>query len=164
MERKFFLAMGLCIAIIAVPLFYFVVMPYFAPVETVNGVVLDVLFEDDPISPLDTNQWFTRVIVSDVQSVIWILQTDGHVPFAIGETYTFEVRMWATGSYSGPPVNEMTNVYPIADYSPRITPALPLTPISPLFIVFIIVVLGIVIVPWLLRYRRRTGSWPWSRL
>ena len=152
--------MGLCIAIIAVPLFYFVVMPYFAPVETVNGFVVDVLFEDDPISPLETGQWSTRVIVSDVQSVIWILQTDGHVPFLIGETYTFEVRMWTIGGYSGPPVNQMTNVYPITDYSPRITPA----PLSPLFIVFLILGPGMAIALWLYRYRRRRGLWPWSRI
>ena len=163
MEKKFILAAGICFAFIGIVIFYFFGMQFLAPVETVNGFVVDVQFEyDNPGDP--TSPRYTRVVVRDVQSVIWILQCDDHVPFEIGETYTFEVRMWATGGYSGPPVNEMTNVYPIADYSPRITPALPLTPISPLFIVFIIVVLGIVIVPWLLRYRRRTGSWPWSRL
>ena len=111
-------------------------MRYFAPVETVNGEVLDVLFDWVLGGPEEPDHPYTWVIIIDAQSTIWILEYGGHVPFEIGETYTFEVRMWPCGGYSGPQVTQMTDVYPIEDYSPRITPA----PGSPLpMILFIII-------------------------
>ena len=53
-----------------------------------------------------------------------------------------------SGSYSGPPVNERTTIYPIKGYSPRITP----TPRSPLSIIFVIIGIAVVVVPLLFRY------------
>ncbi|UCH37174.1 MAG: hypothetical protein JSV76_05690, partial [Candidatus Bathyarchaeota archaeon] len=99
-DKKVILVTVLCVAVIGITIFYFFGMRYLAPIETVNGNVIDVPFEWDPGGPDEPDRDYTWVIVSDVQSVIWILEHGGYVPFEIGETYTFEVRKWPCGGYS----------------------------------------------------------------
>ena len=92
-------------------------MRYLAPIETISGEVIDVLFEWEPGGPDEPDHYYTWVIIQDAQSDIWIFQHDGHEPFEVGQDYTFEVHMWPCGGYVGSQVDHVTDVYPIASYA-----------------------------------------------
>lgn len=115
LNRKIIPAIIICIAIGAF-IFYFFGMRYLSPIETISGEVIEVLFEWMPGGPDEPDHYYTWVIIRDAQSAIWIFQHDEHEPFEIGESYTFEVHMWPCGGYTGPHVDHMTDVYPIASY------------------------------------------------
>ncbi len=124
-----------------------------APIETVTGVVIGRDFDSEYMGAEEGHNSFTRVFVRDDHNRLWVLRIDGSLPFVAGERYTFQVRLWPSGSYSDPPVTQETTIYLIDDYNPKVAPT-PFT-LHPMFLLFLLLGPGMVLLQWVVRSRRR---------
>lgn len=151
MQKKLIL-FGIAFAAIWIVVIYTFYLQSQAPLETITGVVIGGDFYSEYMGAEQGHEDYTLVFVRDTRATLWVLRIGGSLPFVAGETYTFQVRMWPSGSYSEPPVTQETTIYPIEDYSPKVAP--PPFFISPMFILFLIIGSGMVVASWVFRYRR----------
>ncbi len=124
-----------------------------APMETVTGLVIGRDFYSESMGPEEGSNTYTRVFVRDDQSALWVLRIEGSLQFVAGERYTFQVRLWPSGSYSDPPVTQETTIYPIEDYNPKVA-STPFT-LNPMFLLFLLLGPGMFLLQWVVRSRRR---------
>lgn len=150
--QKKLIVFGVVFAAIWIIVIYTFYLQSQAPLETVTGIVVGRDFYTEFMGAEEGHEEYTRVFVRDARATLWVLSIRGSIPFVAGETYTFQVRMWPSGSYSEPPVTQVTTIYPIEDYNPKVAPS-PFS-ISPMFLLFLVIGPGMVVASWVLRYRR----------